>query len=79
MGNHYIILGVIFGIIGCAGVQKEHDAIEAAFIASADTIVTDTKGGEYKVLTIEGCEFYQRKYDTRTLAKVDCDCKPNRK
>ena len=37
--------------------------------------IKSAQGKPYKVITIEGCEFYN--WDSR-LAKVDCNCKPDK-
>jgi len=39
--------------------------------------VKDNLGYQYKVVTIEGCEFY-RGIHGKKLTKVDCDCKPDK-
>ncbi len=43
------------------------------------TIVRDQYGVNYRVVVIEGCEFYFASGDGSSgLAKVDCDCIPNK-
>jgi len=69
-----IILILSLGLMNCQS-ETRQDKRE-----NAPKVYDDFKANNFKIIVIEGCEFYEHvRSNHYGLTKVDCDCKPKRK
>jgi hypothetical protein len=67
-----LLVIVMIGLLGCDEIKKSEVMKEKYYNSP---LVMDNTDKHYRVVTIEGCEFYlYSQYRQMGLSKVDCNC-----